>query len=79
MLLPSHLVISILQLYICLPYESLQLDSCVKLQELAAKHVNIILTRYSKKFHKISAIICNLIKNILFKKLIFFLFINFNF
>ena len=43
-----------------LPFENFSLENNVNLQELACKTINTILTRYSKKFQKIAAIICNL-------------------
>ena len=54
------MVISSLQVYVTLPYENFSLENNINLQELACKTMNTILTRYSKKFQKIAAIICNL-------------------
>ena len=64
-LLPSHLVISSLQVYVSLPYENFSLENNVSLQELACKTINTILTRYSKKFQKIAAIVCNLLAKLI--------------
>ena len=52
-------------------FEQMEMKNYVRIQELACKTINLILTRYSKKFHKIAAIICNLFINILLKKLNF--------
>ncbi|CAF0779004.1 unnamed protein product [Brachionus calyciflorus] len=64
-LLPSHLVISILQIYVSVSYDKLKLSDFVKFQELACKNINVILTRYSKKFSKLADIITNLLMKLI--------------
>ena len=59
------MVISSLQVYITLPYESFSLEDNINFQELACKTINTILTRYSKKFQKIAAIICNVLSKLI--------------
>jgi hypothetical protein len=60
-LLPSHLVTSTLQMFTLFSYESFSLGEFVRVEELICKIFNIILTKYSKKFSKLSAIVCNLL------------------
>ncbi len=64
-MLPSHLVISILQVYSSLDYESYEIERYIELQELAFKTVNTIVTRYSKKFSKLAAVVCNLLMKLI--------------
>jgi hypothetical protein len=66
-LLPSHLVISVLQVYLAIDYEQLELEKYSRLQELSFKTINTIITRYSKKFSKLTALICNLLMKLISK------------
>ncbi len=58
-------MISSLQIYAGLDLKKLSLEEYVQLQELACKSLNIILTRYSKKFAKIAAVICGLLTKLI--------------
>jgi len=62
-------VISSLQIYLTFDFENLKIEQFMCLQEQACKTINNLLTRYSKKFSKVAAIVCNLLTNILFIKI----------
>lgn len=64
---PSHLIISTIQIFVSLDYNEFSMGEYIELQELACKTLNIILTRYSRKFSKISAIVCNLLTKLVNK------------
>lgn len=64
---PSHLIISTIQTFVSLDYNEFSTGEYIELQELACKTLNIILTRYSRKFSKISAIVCNLLTKLVNK------------
>ena len=64
-LLPSHLVISTLQIYSLFVYENTPSESSVRIQELCARLLNIILTRYSKKFANLAGLVTSLLARLL--------------
>lgn len=64
-LFPSHLVISTLQTFVSLDLTQFPLEKYADLQELVCKSMNNILNRYSKKFSKIAAVICNLLTKLI--------------
>jgi hypothetical protein len=55
----------VLQVYISLDYESFAIEQYIKLQELAFKTINTVVTRYSKKFSKLAAVVCNLLMKLI--------------